>query len=93
MFEAVDGRKGLELALEIQPQMMIIDWVLPQMDGLELTRSLRQTRIGRGIYVLMLTSQDDDERLIEAFENGADDFVNKPLRPRCSPRGCVPASG
>ena len=82
VFEAVDGRKGLELALEIQPQMMIIDWVLPQMDGLELTRSLRQTRIGRGIYVLMLTSQDDDERLIEAFENGADDFVNKPLRPR-----------
>ena len=62
--------------------MMIIDWILPQMDGLELTRSLRQTRIGRGIYVLMLTSQDDDERLIEAFENGADDFVNKPLRPR-----------
>ena len=61
---------------------MIIDWILPQMDGLELTRSLRQTRIGRGIYVLMLTSQDDDERLIEAFENGADDFVNKPLRPR-----------
>ena len=82
VFEAEDGRSGLELALEVQPQMMIVDWIMPQMDGLELTRNLRQTRIGRGIYVLMLTSQDDDECLIEALENGADDFVTKPLRPR-----------
>ncbi|MDY0011647.1 MAG: diguanylate cyclase [Rhodocyclaceae bacterium] len=82
VFEAVHGRAGLEMALEIQPQLMIIDWMMPEMDGLELTRSLRKTKIGRTIYILLLTSLEEDDRLIEAFENGVDDFVTKPVKPR-----------
>ncbi|MBL8446527.1 MAG: diguanylate cyclase [Zoogloeaceae bacterium] len=82
IFEAKNGRAGLELALEIQPHMMIVDWVMPEMDGVELTRALRKTRIGRTIYILLLTSLEEDERLVEAFENGVDDFVTKPLKPK-----------
>lgn len=82
VLEASDGRVGMEMALEFQPQLMIVDWIMPEMSGLELTRALRQTKIGRGIYMLIMTSLDDDDRLIEAFENGVDDFMNKPINPR-----------
>ena len=82
VLEASDGRVGMEMALEFQPQLMIVDWIMPEMSGLELTRALRQTKIGRSIYMLIMTSLDDDDRLIEAFENGVDDFMNKPINPR-----------
>ncbi|MCB1959672.1 MAG: diguanylate cyclase [Rhodocyclaceae bacterium] len=82
VFESDNGRHGMELALEVQPQMMLVDAHMPEMSGLDLTRALRQTRIGRTIYILLLTSLEDEERLIEAFENGVDDFVTKPIRPR-----------
>ncbi|MCC4116886.1 diguanylate cyclase [Aromatoleum toluclasticum] len=80
--EAGDGREGMELALELQPQIMILDWNLPELDGPDLVRSLRQTRIGQAIYMILLTHSDDDEHLVAAFEAGADDFIAKPLRPR-----------
>ena len=82
VFEAPDGKRGLDRALELRPQMMIVDWLMPEMDGIALTRALRQTRAGRGIYVLILTSLEDDEFLIEAFENGVDDYLVKPLKQR-----------
>ena len=80
--EAADGRAGLERALEMQPHIMLVDWSMPQMDGMELIRALRATRVGRGIYILLLTEHEEDERLIEAFEAGVDDFLGKPLKPR-----------
>ena len=82
VLEAGDGRVGMEMALEFQPQLMIVDWIMPEMNGLELTRALRHTKIGRSIYILIMTSLDDDDRLIEAFENGVDDFMSKPINPR-----------
>jgi two-component system, cell cycle response regulator len=66
----------------MRPQLMIVDWLMPGMDGLQLTRALRETKIGRGIYLIVLTSAEEEEKLIEAFESGADDFMTKPLRPR-----------
>jgi two-component system, cell cycle response regulator len=82
VFEAANGQQGLEMAIEVAPQLMILDWIMPEMDGLEVTRALRQTKIGRSIYVLVLTSLEDDEDLIKAFEAGIDDFMSKPLRSR-----------
>lgn len=79
---AEDGVCGMECALEFQPQIIVTDWMMPQMNGLELTRTLRQTRMGRNIYIIVLTSQEEDQRLIEAFEAGVDDYMVKPLRPR-----------
>lgn len=82
VFEAVDGQQGFEMALEIQPQIMIVDWLMPAMNGVELTRALRQTRTGRGVYILLLTGVEEDDKLVEAFEAGVDDFMLKPLKPR-----------
>ncbi|HEX8987351.1 MAG TPA: diguanylate cyclase [Rhodocyclaceae bacterium] len=82
VFEAADGKQAFELALDIQPQIMIVDLMMPGMDGIELTRAMRQTRIGRGIYILILTGLEEDDKLVEAFEAGVDDYMSKPLKPR-----------
>lgn len=82
VFEAADGEEGLRLALDCLPHMMVVDWLLPHRDGIALTRALRETRIGRGVYILFLTSVDGEARIIEALDAGADDYLAKPLNPR-----------
>ncbi|MRR51707.1 MAG: diguanylate cyclase [Rhodocyclaceae bacterium] len=82
VFEAENGVRGYELALELRPQIMIIDWIMPEMDGIELTRTLRRAKIGRNIYILILTSLEDEAKVVEAFEAGVDDFMSKPLKSR-----------
>jgi len=79
---ASNGAEALERALEVSPELVITDWVMPNMDGLQFCRALRATKLGKGMYVLLLTSFEEEERLVEAFEAGADDYVNKPFSPR-----------
>jgi len=59
--------------------MVITDWNMPEMDGLELCKSLRRTDAGRKLYVLILTGEDQEERLYEAFDAGADDYLLKSM--------------
>ena len=82
VFEAVDGQQGFMTALEVHPQIIITDWVMPGMDGVGMTRALRQTKFGRSIYILILTALETEEKLVEAFEAGVDDYMSKPLKPR-----------
>jgi diguanylate cyclase (GGDEF)-like protein len=82
VYEANDGQQGFDRALEVQPHIMIVDWLMPGMDGVELTRALRQTKPGRGIYILILTALEAEDKLVEAFDAGVDDFMNKPLKSR-----------
>jgi diguanylate cyclase (GGDEF)-like protein len=82
IYEAKNGQEGFDKALEIRPQIMITDWMMPEMDGIELTRALRQTKLGRGIYIIILTALEAEEKLVEAFDAGVDDFMNKPLKSR-----------
>jgi diguanylate cyclase (GGDEF)-like protein len=79
---AADGAEALRLVLEVNPQLVITDWVMPGMDGTALVKALRQTKMGRQLYVIMLTCSEEDETQVEAFEAGADDYVVKPFRPR-----------
>ncbi len=79
--EACDGREGLLKAQSEKPDLMIVDKVMPLMDGLALIRTLRESAAGRSIYILLLTSQSDEHQLVEAFAAGADDFLAKPPQP------------
>lgn len=79
VFESGDGQQALELALTVQPQVVIADWQMALLDGLQLTRALREMRPGRGMYIVMLSESRDEDRLIEAFEAGADDCLLKPV--------------
>lgn len=79
---ARDGSEALALALDSWPQIVIADWMMPEMDGLELCRALRKIPDGESIYFLLLTGRDDEERVIEAFDSGVDDYIVKPFNPR-----------
>jgi len=82
VFEAADGRQGLAAAIELQPQIMLVDLHASVVDGIELTRTLRQFKAGRGTYiVILLTGISGDENLIRGFEAGADDVIAMPLPP------------
>src|SRR5207244_1854291 len=55
---------------------------MPGMDGAALVKALRQTKVGRQLYIMMITGHGEDEAQVQAFEAGADDYVVKPFRPR-----------
>jgi diguanylate cyclase (GGDEF)-like protein len=76
---ARDGHEGLGLALQYQPQLVITDLMMAEHDGLQLIRNLRQTEFGRSIYIMVLTILDDEDKLAEAFDCGADDYLTKPV--------------
>jgi len=79
---ASNGKEALSIALEFHPQLIITDWVMPEMDGITLCKSLRATKPGQRIYLIILTALEDEDHLIEAFEAGADDYIVKPLNER-----------
>lgn len=76
---AVNGREALKLAIELGPQLVISDWVMPELDGIGFCRALRETEEGRKVYFILLTGMTNDDELIEGFEAGADDYVTKPF--------------
>ncbi|MFA5677947.1 MAG: response regulator transcription factor [Pseudomonas sp.] len=75
-----DGSKAVELILANPPALVVLDLMLPGEDGLSVCRKLREKGFARPI--LMLTARSDDQDHIKGLELGADDFVNKPVRPQ-----------
>lgn len=82
VFTASDGKQALALSMEILPHIVITDWKMPVMNGLELTQSLRATDWGKNLYIIMLTGVEDEEEVIKAFNAGVDDYVTKPINIR-----------
>lgn len=77
---AEDGRTGYELALSEKPDLIVLDLMLPEMDGIEVCKQLRQDKVETPI--LMLTAKDDELDKIIGLELGADDYLTKPFSPR-----------
>ena len=73
-----DGETALKHVLEHKPQLVITDWRMKPMDGLTLCKTLRSSDIGKNLYLIMLTSAEGEDELVEAFDAGIDDFVTKP---------------
>lgn len=79
LIEARDGNGGLRKAREKMPDLMVLDFMLPGLDGLEVCRQLKQDPNTRHIKVVLLTARVDEESKISALKNGADDFLTKPF--------------
>ena len=73
---ATDGRTGLNLAHDHHPDLVILDWMLPGMDGLEVCRRLRMQG---GLPILMLTAKDTIQDRVQGLDAGADDYIVKPF--------------
>ena len=78
---ASDGEEGLVLAGECQPQLIILDWMMPLMSGLELLRRLRGREATAQIPIIMLTAKADEADRLRGLDTGADDYVVKPFSP------------
>ncbi len=76
---AADGHRGLALAREHYPDLVILDWMLPGLDGLEVCRILRQET---ATPILMLTARDGETDKVLGLEMGADDYLTKPFSMR-----------
>ncbi len=79
VLSAGDGVEGLRLARETQPGLVILDLMLPRLDGMELGRILRQES---DVPIIMLTARVEEEDRLSGLELGADDYVTKPFSPR-----------
>lgn len=77
-----NGREGLAKAKSIKPHLAILDVMMPEMDGIETCREIRQIPELRNMIVVFLTARGEDYSQIAGFEAGADDYVTKPVKPR-----------
>lgn len=79
VYEANDGAKGLELAMNKSPDLILLDVMLPQMDGFEVCKKIRQTS---QVPILMLTAREEEADKVLGLELGADDYITKPFSMR-----------
>lgn len=77
---AMDGEEGRDLAMSHNPDFIVLDLMLPKLDGIEVCKQLRQNRLTTPI--LMLTAKDDEFDKVLGLELGADDYMTKPFSPR-----------
>ncbi|MHC4455628.1 MAG: response regulator [Planctomycetota bacterium] len=82
VYLAEDGPAGLRLAREIVPDVILLDWMMPEMDGLEVLSELKHDERTEHIPVFMLTAKGMASDIERAFELGADDYITKPFDPR-----------
>jgi two-component system, OmpR family, phosphate regulon response regulator PhoB len=80
--EAEDCRAARVRVADQLPDLVLVDWMLPDMSGLELTRLLKRDAATREVPVIMLTARAEEEDKIRGLEGGADDYITKPFSPR-----------
>lgn len=78
---ATNGQQGLSKAVEELPDLILLDVMMPDMDGYEVTRQLRQNSLTAGIPILMFTAKTQLDDKVTGFEVGADDYLTKPTHP------------
>jgi len=78
---AEDGKRALEELRRGSCQLVVSDWEMPGLDGIELCRAVRSGEFDRYIYVIMLTAHDRPQDVMTGLDSGADDFVTKPFNP------------
>jgi len=79
---AQDGKTAVEKAQKFQPQLILLDIMMPNQDGVETCRQLRESPESANAFIIFLTARSEEYSEVAAFENGADDYITKPIKPR-----------
>ena len=77
--QAGNGREGLDVIAQGQFELCLVDWNMPEMDGLEFVKALRADPAQAGTKVMLVTAQTDMDRVVEALAAGADEYLMKPF--------------
>jgi two-component system alkaline phosphatase synthesis response regulator PhoP len=80
VFTAPNGAAGLEKALEIKPHLILLDMMMPVMDGLETCRAIRSRSELKDVMVVFLSAVGNEETQLQGYESGADDYIGKPIK-------------
>ncbi len=80
--EAGDAISAHAMIVDNQPDMILLDWMMPGMSGIELARRLRKDEVTADIPIIMLTAKVEEENKIKGLEAGVDDYITKPFSPR-----------
>ncbi|MDY0103336.1 MAG: response regulator transcription factor [Lentimicrobium sp.] len=81
VFTAKNGRRGLEIAEEVLPHLIILDVMMPEMDGIDACRTIRSIPSLKASLIVFLTARGEDYSQIAGFKAGADDYITKPIKP------------
>jgi two-component system phosphate regulon response regulator PhoB len=79
--EATDGQEALNLIREQKPDLMVLDWMLPSLSGIEVCRQVRRDPEFRNLPIIMLTARGEEQDRVRGLEVGADDYLAKPFSP------------
>ena len=82
VFSAINGKEALNLADQHIPHLIILDLMMPVMDGIEACERLRMDKKFNNTLIMFLSARGEDYSQVAAFESGADDYVTKPIKPR-----------
>ena len=82
VYEASNGKEGIKLAIKNKPNLIILDVMMPEMDGMEVCEELKASPGTKDIKICFLTARSEDYSQIAGFEAGADDYVSKPIKPK-----------
>ena len=77
-----NGREAIELAGKIKPDLVILDVMMPEMDGIAACEEIRKLPVCKNVVIAFLTARGEDYSQIAGFEAGADDYITKPIRPK-----------
>jgi len=79
---SLDGIKAVEIARTFQPDLILLDIMMPKQDGVETCRQIREIPELNNVFVIFLTARSEEYSEVAAFETGADDYITKPIKPR-----------
>ena len=82
IFTATDGIEAIKVAKKIMPHLIIMDVMMPNMDGIEACEYLRKDNMFSETIIMFLTARGEDYSYVAAFDAGADDYVTKPIKPK-----------
>ncbi len=82
IFTASNGEKGVEVAKKENPHLILLDIMMPQMDGIEACKKIRETKLLENTLIAFLTARSEDYSQVKGFDAGADDYITKPIKPK-----------
>jgi two-component system alkaline phosphatase synthesis response regulator PhoP len=82
VFTCGNGKDAIRMAQQERPQIIILDVMMPDLDGIETCRVIRETPELKDVLIAFLTARNEDYSQIAGFDAGADDYINKPIKPR-----------
>jgi DNA-binding response OmpR family regulator len=81
IFSALNGEEAVELAIEQQPDLILLDVMMPKLNGYEVAKRLREKPAFQDTPIIMFTARAGEEDIVRSFESGVNDYIGKPAKP------------